>query len=78
METAGRLLVAAGVASTALSFFNYELQLLFWITEWGDTVAWAIRFALVVGGMLLVTAAQRRDRAATIASTAQPSPISER
>lgn len=61
VQRIGMLMVMAGLVSAALSFLQYELQILFWIDLWGPTVGWAIRFGLVTGGMLLLTTDMRRS-----------------
>ncbi|MFT5599862.1 MAG: hypothetical protein ACI9N1_000088 [Flavobacteriales bacterium] len=50
----GGLIVAAmGIMSIVLSIFNYEIRLLAWIGQWGETMGWVIRILLiVVGGAL--------------------------
>lgn len=49
----GAVMAVAGVASTLLSFFNYNLRLLMWIDMWGTTMGWIIRIALIAGGLAL-------------------------
>lgn len=48
----GAFLSFAGVASAALSFFNYNLKILMWIDNWGTATGWGIRAGLLVVGML--------------------------
>ena len=49
----GLALVLLGLASSILSFFNYNIKLLAWIDIWGDTMGWVIRILLIaVGGLL--------------------------
>jgi hypothetical protein len=40
----------AGVISSVLTLFGYELRILMWIDLWGTGVGWAIRAGLVVVG----------------------------
>ncbi|XDD50374.1 hypothetical protein AB3N59_00715 [Leptospira sp. WS92.C1] len=49
----GAFLSFAGVVSSALSFFNYNLKILIWIDNWGVTTGWAIRAGLVAVGIAL-------------------------
>ncbi len=50
MKNIGSILALAGIISIALYFFGYELKILGWIENWGETVAWVIRGGLVVVG----------------------------
>ena len=36
--------------SIVLGFVGYEFSLLMWIDNWGTTVGWAIRVAIIVAG----------------------------
>lgn len=71
MERVGSLMVLAGVISAVLTFFNAELRILFWIENWGDTMAWLIRFVLIAGGAALITAGKRSQAAAAAAQPHQ-------
>lgn len=44
-----------GAASAVLYFLDYEYKFLSWIDNWGETVGWSIRGAMVVvgGGLVL-------------------------
>ncbi len=53
MKNFGSLLLLLGVLAIVLEFFGYVPKLLFWIYEWGDGVAWAIKIALIVVGGIL-------------------------
>lgn len=53
MKSFGSLLLLLGVLAIVLEFFGYVPKLLFWIYEWGDGVAWAIKIALIVVGGIL-------------------------
>ena len=53
MKSIGQTLLILGILAIVLEFFGYVPKLLFWIYEWGDGVAWAIKIALIVVGGLL-------------------------
>lgn len=53
MKSIGSFMAIAGLISIALYFFGYELKILMWIDNWGETVGWAIRGGLVVVGAAL-------------------------
>ncbi|MFS4466318.1 hypothetical protein [Maribacter sp. 2210JD10-5] len=43
----------AGIISSVLSLFDYNLRILMWIDSWGINTGWAIRIGLIViGGVL--------------------------
>ena len=50
LSTVGAFLSAAGILSSLLAIFNYEVRILAWINLWGVGVAWAIRLGLILGG----------------------------
>jgi len=50
----GGFLAAAGVMSSVMIFFGYNLKILMWIDMWGPAIGWVIRIALIVGGIALV------------------------
>ena len=50
MKSFGSLLLLLGIGSFVLNLAGYEFSLLMWIDMWGETVGWAIRGALIVGG----------------------------
>ncbi len=50
MKSIGSFMAIAGLISIALFFFGYELKILMWIDNWGETVGWLIRGGLVVIG----------------------------
>lgn len=53
MRNLGGLLAFLGVFGMGLSFFGRVPSFLFWVYNWGDTVAWAIMIGLtVVGGLM--------------------------
>ncbi len=49
----GSSMLLFGVGSIVLYFIGYNLRLLMWIDNWGETVGWGIRGGLVVVGGLL-------------------------
>ncbi|OJJ18108.1 hypothetical protein BKI52_29605 [marine bacterium AO1-C] len=53
MGKLGMLLFFFGLASSILSFFNYNLRVLVWIDLWGTTMGWIIRIGFIVGGGIL-------------------------
>lgn len=55
LKSIGGFLLAAGLASIALFFFDMNLKILMWIDMWGETIGWIIRIGTsVVGGIMLV------------------------
>ncbi|MFD0862078.1 hypothetical protein ACFQ1M_07650 [Sungkyunkwania multivorans] len=50
LRKGGLLLAAMGIISFVLSIFNYNLRLLAWIDNWGNTTGWIIRIVLIIGG----------------------------
>lgn len=61
-KEAGGLLLIVGLGSIGLALFasNYEMKLLTWIENWGQTVAWVIRGALVTVGAVLLFLGMRQ------------------
>lgn len=53
ISSLGALMVVFGLASSILSFFDYNLRLLMWVDMWGTTTGWIIRIALILGGAAL-------------------------
>ncbi|MDV6234155.1 hypothetical protein CH379_000725 [Leptospira ellisii] len=49
----GAFMSFAGIVSSVLSFFNYNLKILMWVDNWGVSTGWAIRGGLIVGGVIL-------------------------
>lgn len=47
----GGVAVLIGIVSIALSFFKYNLRVLGWIDNWGETMGWVIRIGLIVVGL---------------------------
>ena len=50
MKNIGSTLLLFGIGSIVLNFFDYEFSLLSWIDNWGITVGWGIRIAMIVIG----------------------------
>ena len=50
MKSFGSLILFLGIGSIVLKLVGYEFSLLMWIDMWGETVGWAIRGAMIVGG----------------------------
>lgn len=57
----GGVAVLIGFVSIALSFFKYNLRVLSWIDNWGETVGWVIRIGLIVVGLAAYFAMIVRD-----------------
>ena len=49
----GAIMAIFGVLAIIMDFANYVPRILFWIYNWGDTVAWGIKIGLVVVGGIL-------------------------
>jgi len=54
MRSIGSALIFFGAGSAVLHFIGYEFRLLMWIDNWGETVGWIIRGALVIVGAAIV------------------------
>lgn len=50
MKSFGSLLLFFGIGSSVLYLIDYNLSLLMWIENWGETVAWGIRGGMIVAG----------------------------
>ncbi|QDP01892.1 hypothetical protein [Thalassotalea sp. PS06] len=53
MKQVGLYLMIAGIASLLLNLVGYELKILMWVDNWGDTTGWAIRLGAIVVGALM-------------------------
>lgn len=53
MKSFGSFLAIIGILAIVLDFFGRVPKVLFWIYEWGETVAWIIKIGLVVLGAIL-------------------------
>jgi hypothetical protein len=62
MRSIGSVLIFLGAGSAVLHFIGYEFKLLMWIDNWGDTIGWCIRGALVAvgGGMIFLDKSSAR------------------
>ena len=50
MKQFGGWLFIFGAGSILLGLVGYEFSLLMWVDNWGTTVGWAIRMAMIVAG----------------------------
>ncbi|MBK7882706.1 MAG: hypothetical protein IPJ81_01895 [Chitinophagaceae bacterium] len=63
LEKLGSLMAIFGVLAIIMDFANYVPRILFWIYNWGDTVAWGIKIGLiVVGGILYLISTRSNNR----------------
>lgn len=55
MKSIGMYLAIFGIATMLLPLIGYQLSLFMWIDNWGPTVGWIIKIAMVVigGGLFL-------------------------
>lgn len=53
LSSIGAILAIFGLMSIILYFLDYNLRLLIWIDNWGETVGWIIRIGLIVVGAVL-------------------------
>lgn len=53
MRSIGSYMAIFGIISSVLYFFDYNLSILTWIDNWGETVGWLIRGGLIVVGAIL-------------------------
>ncbi len=53
LEKLGATMAIFGVLAIVMDFANYVPRILFWIYNWGDTVAWGIKIGLVVVGGIM-------------------------
>lgn len=64
MRGIGGLMAFLGIFGMVLSFFDRVPSFLFWVYNWGDTIAWAIMIGLtVVGGLMYFLAPDEGDGA---------------
>ncbi len=71
MKNAGSLLLFLGVGTIVLNLIGYEFAILSWIDNWGETVGWVIRGAMIVAGAVLFFLGMRQPEAAS-ASEQEP------
>ena len=53
MKSIGSTLLFFGIGTIVLNVIGFEFAILAWIDMWGETVGWAIRAAMIVGGGVL-------------------------
>lgn len=77
MKNFGSLLLFVGVGTVVLNLVGYEFRILMWIDNWGETVGWAIRAALIVAGGVLWVLGDRAEKAAApqVAETPRQEPM---
>lgn len=61
MQQIGGLLAFLGAFGAVLSFLDRVPSMLFWIYNWGDTMAWVIMIGLIVVGGALWFMGQRNE-----------------
>lgn len=64
MKKTGIWLMVFGFGSMALHFVGMQFTVLMWIDNWGPAVAWAIRAALAVAGVVLFVLGGRQAQPA--------------
>lgn len=50
MKSIGSTLLFFGIGTIVLNVIGFEFAILAWIDIWGETVGWAIRAAMIIGG----------------------------
>ena len=53
MRSLGTYMALFGAGSIILHFLDMNFTILSWIDNWGNTIGWGIRIALVVIGVIL-------------------------
>jgi hypothetical protein len=53
MKYLGLVLLIIGVLSLILPFTGAEFMFLSWVSNWGETIGWAIRIGIVLLGAAL-------------------------
>ena len=64
MKSFGGFLVFAGILSFGLYFANYNLKILMWVDNWGESTGMVIRGGLILLGAVLYlmgSASQKRQ-----------------
>ncbi len=61
MTKIGSFLFLIGVFAIILDFLGRVPKILFWIYNWGDTMAWVIKIALVVLGVALFFMGNKKE-----------------
>lgn len=72
MKNIGSTLLLLGVGTIVLNLIGYEFRILMWIDNWGESVGWAIRAALIVAGGVLFALGQRAEKAASAEPAESP------
>ncbi len=73
MKNAGSLLLFLGIGTIVLNFIGYEFAILSWIDNWGETVGWVIRGAMIAVGTVLLILGMRSPQG----EPAAEQPVSE-
>ena len=73
MKNAGSMLLFLGIGTIVLNFIGYEFAILSWIDNWGETVGWVIRGAMIAVGAVLLIMGMRSPQA----EPAAEQPVSE-
>ena len=63
MQNIGSTLAILGILAIFLDFFNRVPNVLAWIYNWGDGVAWGIKIAFVVVGGVLWLIGRKQEAA---------------
>lgn len=71
MKNIGSLLLLLGIGTIVLNLIGYEFAILFWIDQWGETVGWGIRAAMIIAGGVLFFLGHRAENA-TAPAAAEP------
>jgi hypothetical protein len=65
MKSIGGYMFFFGVGSIVLDYMDRQFTLLSWIDNWGSTVGWGIRIALIVVGAVLWFIGGKQEGSAT-------------
>jgi hypothetical protein len=65
LKSIGSLLVIFGLAAIVFGFMDMYPKILFWIYDWGEGTAWAIKIGFVVIGAVLYVMGNKQKTAAT-------------
>ena len=72
MKKIGSLLLFFGVGTIVLNLIGFEFAILGWIDNWGETVGWAIRGAMIVAGGALFFLGHRSEAHPSTEAPAAP------
>lgn len=53
MRFLGLLLILFGIALLVIHFFEMNVPAMDWVNNWGEDVAWGVRFAPILFGFVL-------------------------